>query len=595
MLQPRLKYTWNIQGKSLERLGHWLEYSQSCSVDVAFLQEVAGLHGIKQRDPNIEDVGLAEFEFGEDNELHDYRVLGSCGVESHLSQVILLDELVVDHLVPAKSGRRCVEVTFVHKILRCKWFVLGCHLPHSNDAEEVFQQALWELECACHRASDCPVAIVGGDFNCQCGDDRFLQLVALMSSKNFCIIYREVDTWYNFGTSRRYDFFFLRVQGAIKHLEPAAELAALVVQDAMKELPSDHSLVGVHLLLASRALGTRTSVSTSSRSGCRRARVDEDKLKLSLQQHLAAKISSSIYEQWSALQRCSWFSCIPRHSLKYVDSRELKELCALKRAAADPDERTRLARLILAKRASDKLLWWRGLEDMAGSGDSAAIQYLQGRARAKASHTNLVRASGGKFQAAKDIESHFVEVFAGASQQEVELCRSLAQRLREKVLAADTNAFQPREIREHIARYCHDRKTFGLSGVPNELLRAISHDDEGVHFLCDHLTQLLRDPLDVPEDIYQAFLCLIPKRLTVSLPKDFRPISLLESTLKLCSGMVFKRWLHGCEIPRAQKGALPGCQTVSCLMAAQHYLYLEYRTGMPAVWLLLDIQQAFDS
>ena len=46
---------------------------------------------------------------------------------------------------------------------------------------------------------------------------------------------------------------------------------------------------------------------------------------------------------------------------------------------------------------------------------------------------------------------------------------------------------------------------------------------------------------------------------------------------------------------RSQQGCLPGCQTITSLYLAHSLLYKEYKLQTPSLWLLLDIQQAFDS
>ena len=153
--------------------------------------------------------------------------------------------------------------------------------------------------------------------------------------------------------------------------------------------------------------------------------------------------------------------------------------------------------------------------------------------------------------------------------------------------------FSSEELQLHIAKYSHERKTSGMSGIPTELLLALARDERGVQFLCEHLCRLLQYPDDAPEDYLKAFVCLLPKKTNIQLPKDYRPISLLESSLKMCTGLIFRRWVNQCPLPKSQRGALPGCQTLSCLQAAQSFLYLEWRTGKPSLWLLLDISKRF--
>ena len=79
------------------------------ALDVVVLQEVGGLREIKCKESS--GLGsLRELSFPEESELVDYRVFGTWEGDSHLSQMILLDESVVDSVIATHAGRRCVEV-----------------------------------------------------------------------------------------------------------------------------------------------------------------------------------------------------------------------------------------------------------------------------------------------------------------------------------------------------------------------------------------------------------------------------------------------------------------------------------------------------
>ena len=68
-----------------------------------------------------------------------------------------------------------------------------------------------------------------------------------------------------------------------------------------------------------------------------------------------------------------------------------------------------------------------------------------------------------------------------------------------------------------------------MSGIPNELLAALPRDEDGITFLCNHLTMMMSCPQAAPEDCVRAFVCLITKKPDIKLPSDLRPIALLES------------------------------------------------------------------
>ena len=583
-------HSWNLQGKNLDKLSLWMEDSRGEALDIVVLQEVAGMHAYKFKESSL---GLTEFTADDDSELFDYHILGTYDNDSHLAQVILLDEHVVDHITSARSGGRCVEVSFRHKALGCACFVLGCHLPHKNSSEEVFQGALHELEAACGRASPCPVAVLAGDWNCQMGDERFLQVATLLAHKNFHLVYPDSDTWFRGGASRRYDFFFVKFQGDVQFLEPFDMLQVSVNVEAMKELNCDHALVSLQCLVGQRSLRSKQGV-IKQRSGCRRAMVDQDALSTSLDVVLP-QLSASATEQWMSIKQLSDRVCVPRRSLKFKDSDVLKAFCKMRREATSEQERIAIGRVILARRAAEKKVWWCNLERVAGKGDSEAIRYIRRRAQVRANDINLVLSHGSTLEAADAIRDHFKQVLASASQEEIHTCNELQAKLLVRAHQDVILPFSSEELQLHIAKYSHERKTSRMSGIPTELLLALARDERGVQFLCEHLCRLLQYPDDAPEDYLKAFVCLLPKKTNIQLPKDYRPISLLESSLKMCTGLIFRRWVNQCPLPKSQRGALPGCQTLSCLQAAQSFLYLEWRTGKPSLWLLLDIQQAFDS
>ena len=422
-----------------------------------------------------------------------------------------------------------------------------------------------------------------------------MQLVTQLAQKSFHFIYPQTDTWYRFNTSRRYDFFFLRVDGVSQLVEPCGALDVTVNVQAMRELHTDHALVGLSCLVGKRSPGMkRADKSFPVKSGCKRSQVQLDVL----QQHvcqLQRCIHGNLDQQWKALKKLNILVCYPRPSLKYRDGDFLKFLCQQRKEAGDLQTRGLLGRLILAKRTAEKQSWWKHLEHLAGSGDSEAIRYLRRRTRSKADTSGLVATHSGKEGAASAIRIHFSHVFSSASPEEISACDASHMLLLQRARTEDVCPFTQEEIRDHMSRYTRQNKTSGMSGIPNELFLALQHDDMGMSFLTQHLNLVLDEPDEAPEDYCVAFVCLVPKKCSVNIPKDYRPISLLETTLKLFSGLIFRRWVHHCHIPRAQLGALPGKQALTCLYTAQQLLYLEYRTGDPGLWLLLDIQMAFDS
>ena len=137
--------SWNIQGRSLDDVGEWLGLPRAECMDVVLLQEVGGI-----RETHIaQDVPgglLKEVSVPEDSELVHYHVLSALCLESHLSQVILIDRGLCDVVRWGSCGKRTLEVCFSHGSLGLNVLVIGVHFPHRNHSNEVFQEALLELE-----------------------------------------------------------------------------------------------------------------------------------------------------------------------------------------------------------------------------------------------------------------------------------------------------------------------------------------------------------------------------------------------------------------------------------------------------------------
>ena len=377
-----------------------------------------------------------------------------------------------------------------------------------------------------------------------------------------------------------------------RYFNLAQGIRVSVNKDAAKQLGSDHALVGINCLI-----GRKQTIGEKPRrprfSGCRRAMVDDAQLRLHLP--ILSSAEPHPHAQWEALKKVSSRCCYPRPRIKFQDSQGLKELCRERQLAPTLQERNDIFRLILARRAAEKREWWQALEERAGAGDAQAILYLRRRQVHKADASPLVSACGGRSGAVSAVKGHFARVMAVASPEELQKCAELHADLRAKAEMTELQPFTPEEVRSHVAKYTHRNKTSGPSGIPNEIISALASDDEGVDFLCQHLTMMVVSNDDIPLESLNAFICLVPKQTKIKFPKDYRPISLLEATSKLCGGLLFRRWLRACSIPRAQQGCLPGYQTVTSLYLAQSLFYKEYRLAKPSLWLLLDVQQAFDS
>ena len=186
--------SWNVRGRTLDKISLWMEGPGTEALGMLMLQEVAGLKEFKCKSSSCSN-SLREFVASEDSELIEYRIFGTWEGDAHLSQVILLDESVVDSVLHTQAGGRCVEVAFRRSVLGGTVFLVGVRLPHKSTPEATFRHALVEVEGACLRAHSADMAIFAGDWNCEQRDARFSELTSVLHAQGFTLIYPEEDTW----------------------------------------------------------------------------------------------------------------------------------------------------------------------------------------------------------------------------------------------------------------------------------------------------------------------------------------------------------------------------------------------------------------
>ena len=432
-------------------------------LDVLVLQEVAGLHAINEEfgagGLRLREAAeglsahLKAFEAAEDTELADFLMFGAHSLESHLGQVILLDEQSVDYVISGHAGKRCIYLTYRHSVLACSCFVMSAHLPHKNFSDEEFQNSLEEISEACRKGHAFPVSLIAGDWNCQEGDERFLQLTALMSAHNYSLIYPESATWFGLQSSRTYDFFFVRVTiKDFKLLHPLETADVSVNTAAMRHVGADHALVETQFLLGS----VKAHAALPSRprfSGCKRSYVGEHALQEHL--HTLHDVPRDAQTQWDVLRNLSRRCCFPRPRLKYQDSPYLKDLCRQRLGAATPELRHSLSRLILSTRAEEKQQWWQSIEQRAGKGDAQAISFLRRRQSSRMDASPLTRSAGRKIQAAQRVQQHFSDVMSAASPAELQLVNDLQAELNLNAEHTPLRLVTIEELQLHVSKYSH--------------------------------------------------------------------------------------------------------------------------------------------
>ena len=256
---------------------------------------------------------------------------GRTQVESHLSQVILVDREQCQCLHWGACGKRMVEICFMHALYQCDVLLAGVHFPHKNDSEDTFQAVLVELEGFFLRAKRHSMAFVAGDWDTQANDDRHNQILALASYNGFTCLAPDLDTWYRFGTSKRYDFAFYR--DSPQHCMPAHTAAATCNIEATHELRTDQALVTISCHVLTPGLPdhqSRAHGKHSSRNKCSRWVVTGN-VEAQLNSLLNAGVELDLQAQCALLTRLASEVCSRRASLKFVDPPFVKDLCNQRR------------------------------------------------------------------------------------------------------------------------------------------------------------------------------------------------------------------------------------------------------------------------
>ena len=138
-------------------------------------------------------------------------------------------------------------------------------------------------------------------------------------------------------------------------------------------------------------------------------------------------------------------------------------------------------------------------------------------------------------------------------------------------------------------------KAAGPDGIPVELIQSLSHrSKEKLHsYLCQYFT----DPNFDVKSWHKVLLALVPKKGDTSLPKNWRPISLLDTISKIVSSIIAKRLdshLHKVGL-QEQAGftSKRGCvDTTATLKIALQNLH---NTNQDTHVLFVDLVKAFDS
>lgn len=155
---------------------------------------------------------------------------------------------------------------------------------------------------------------------------------------------------------------------------------------------------------------------------------------------------------------------------------------------------------------------------------------------------------------------------------------------------------KPSEIKS-IIRRLKARKAPGPDGVRNVMLKHLPR--KGLVFLCKIFNACLKH-VYFPDAWKDATVVAIPKpNKDITLPSNYRPISLLSSLSKILERIILKRLNIHLDrnpiIPNEQFGFKPGHSTCHQLLRVTNNIKEGFSAGKSTGMVLLDVEKAYDS
>ena len=582
--------SWNVQGKSMHVLGDWLDLHENIP-EFLTLQEVGGTGSLPCSAEDAENQHLNEFILP-DNVLSNYHVLGTSNVSSYLAQMILLARDSIDYIADTYKGERLIGVKYMPSSTHTYRWIFSAHLPHSDNSDAVFEEALTELARLCLSYSE-EEAIIIGDFNAEHGSPRAVSLDAVLQSRGFVCFRSGVSTRHGTGTTSEIDYAYIsKILAAKLSAQQPTSNYLLVHCGSRSEIGSDHERVTLHLRLRA------TNVKRPRRRRPNKARCGRWSVGDSIRSQApaaAAHFSSlDLHGKWEVLRDLQQTCSFPTPSQKYKDSPALKALCKERRSCNEPQRRLELTQLILATRRAERFQWLRNLESSAARGDTHAIGYLKARSKIFSDMTGIIKEAGGVQNAVSQVKEHFTQLFHPViPPEEQQTVQDVLQTLQLETGGHAIAHFSDDEIESALDKgKCG--KTTGLSGVSYELLHALWSLDDGRRVLRQFLQELYASA-DHPQDLYCSFVTLIPKLSHVVAPKDVRPINLIEAANKLYCRLLLQRLAPVWKKPPCQCGGVSGGQVLDALATAHWQVYSGSVSQQQRVWFNADIRSAFDT
>ena len=152
--------------------------------------------------------------------------------------------------------------------------------------------------------------------------------------------------------------------------------------------------------------------------------------------------------------------------------------------------------------------------------------------------------------------------------------------------------FSIEEISQAV-HYGANRKSVGMDGVPQELLKAIIGIEEGILSLKRFFDKVMEEQLH-PQEWCHSLMCLLPKRCSPLVPKDLRPVCLTSHLSKTFSRLITQRIVHKLLPDTPFQCCAPQRQTTDYIWAIQRVMQLSCEWDAPICAVKVAVEKAFD-
>ena len=526
-------------------------------------------------------------------------------------------------------------------------FVVSAHLPHSNYSDADYQDCLEEIDGLLRKLDGDIVPFIGADLNARVGirddhdslsqqalgpygvkgcNNRGKTIARALASMDLCSAssffkHHQHWTWITIK-----DRMPLQLDYALMLQRDFKRVKKCIVLDW--GVNSDHRAVYSELKLIARmprrkgSLGTRPTKRPDWRKlkQCGKTWMEYNE-KISegfatiddSDPDAISRIYDAIHEASQILpprppKEKAWFATNEKELLKLLHEQNAARHKMMMDKTDESAERFKECRRIARKAIKTaKMDWIQQEVDLLHKMNMNPVSAWEAMYRLIAGFTghhkkakemvNMIMADGSTAKSdeenAQAIQDHFQkEVFDRASVFDQQAINDLHQR----EVDTELGGLPTIEEFERAVKRAKPRKAPGENGIPAEAYKNMTEDN--LLFLHEKLLQLWKDPSYIPPGWRVCVLKLLPKKGDLRLPKNWRPISLLDVLMKIMSSIIATRldkYLSEKVGIQEQSGFSSGRGCADCTMSLKIVLQNLSAVGQETFVLFVDLVKAFDS